>query len=369
MNPIFKETLVSISLIPIGVVLLRLIFKKSIMFKVSFLTVSFALIVSYVSKLSILLGGIMNVLSPVFGVVFGLVIYSYINKILKNPLNKSISSLAKLSSGSLNSELRKSDSTDELGILNNSVFRLTEILKKTIKQITNNIHSFVSASTQIGNSANEMSMGANEQASSLEEISSTLEKITETLSENSEMAKKTSFAMEHTLSSFREISEKSELSLNANKQINEKINAVNEIAFQTNILALNAAVEAARAGESGKGFSVVATEVGKLAEHSKKAAEDIVNLVENALILSEKTKEIVSKTVKEIENTSVLIHKITASNIEQNNGIAEVNQAVQQINNVTQQNASGSEQLAASAEELIEQSEQLRESIKFFKLS
>lgn len=369
MSPIIKETLVSFAMIPIGAILLRLIFKKSIMFKISFLTIFLAVIVSYTSKLSVLLGGAMQVVSPILGIVVGVIIYSYINKILQIPLTKSISSLAKLSTGSLSSGLKEINSLDELGVLNNSVFRLTEILKKTIKQVSNSIHSFVSASTQIGNSANELSTGANQQASSLEEISSTLEEITENLSEDSKIAKKTSLVMDHTLSSFQEISEKSELSLNANKQIAEKIKIINDIVFQTNILALNAAVEAARAGESGRGFSVVATEVRKLAERSKKAADDIVNLVENALVLSEKTQAVVLKTVKEIENTAILVKQITESNISQNNGITQVNSAVQQINNVTQQNASGSEQLVASAEELVEQSEQLKGLIKFFKLS
>lgn len=63
------------------------------------------------------------------------------------------------------------------------------------------------------------------------------------------------------------------------KEIDDIVNFINGISEQTNLLALNAAIEAARAGESGKGFSVVAEEIRKLAEQSKKSSEHIRILV------------------------------------------------------------------------------------------
>lgn len=67
------------------------------------------------------------------------------------------------------------------------------------------------------------------------------------------------------------------------EEITGIIGMVREIADQTNILALNATIEAARAGEHGRGFHVVASEIRKLSDQTKKAAEDISGLIRNSL--------------------------------------------------------------------------------------
>lgn len=75
--------------------------------------------------------------------------------------------------------------------------------------------------------------------------------------------------------------------------IQEKTNIINDIVFQTKLLAFNASVEAARAGEFGKGFSVVAEEVGNLASMSGQASKDITGII---MAGSEKIKSIIAAT-------------------------------------------------------------------------
>ena len=106
--------------------------------------------------------------------------------------------------------------------------------------------------------------------------------------------------------------------------INEAIEVIDQIAFQTNILSLNAAVEAATAGEAGKGFAVVAAEVRNLANRSAEAAREIKNIVELASKKAKVGKDISDNMIEgykelneNISNTILTIDKVATASKEQ----------------------------------------------------
>ena len=199
-----------------------------------------------------------------------------------------------------------------------------------------------------------LNTSSNSAAASLEETAAALEEVTQNIRGNSEhVAHMSKYANKlntsattgqqlavKTTSAMEEINEKV-------TAINESINVIDQIAFQTNILSLNAAVEAATAGEAGKGFAVVAQEVRNLAARSAEAAKEIKDLVEDANIKANEGKEIADGMIdgynglnENITSTIELITRVSESSKEQLVGIEQINDAVNMLDSQTQQNAS-----------------------------
>ncbi len=309
---------------------------------------------------------IISVISVIIGILLALLITRHIIQMLR----KGVDIAQTISSGNLNLKVSAGDKElkDEFGELMRAMVNMGSKIKEVVSVILEGSNNVASASVQISSTSQELSQGANEQAASTEQVSSSMEEMLASIQQNTDNAAETEKIAVDSADRMKNLSGVSTKSLTSVKEITNKISIINDIAFQTNILALNAAVEAARAGEHGKGFAVVAAEVRKLAERSKVAANEIIDLSKTSLAATEETVDQLALIIPDIVKTSQLVQEISATSREQNTGSNQINNAVQQLSQVTQQNASASEEIASTSEELASQAEHLKDSINFFQL-
>ncbi|EUJ10081.1 methyl-accepting chemotaxis protein [Methylophilaceae bacterium 11] len=176
----------------------------------------------------------------------------------------------------------------------------------------------------------------------------------------------------------------------SSQEISEIVDLISDITEQTNILALNAAIQAASAGEAGRGFTVVAEEVQRLAERSSEATKQIGAIVKtiqtdtnSAVAAMEKSTEGVvegaqlsdaaGRALAEIENVTNnlarLIESISSATEAQTQVASTVTKNMQQIQEITTQTTEGTKVTATSVGQLTSLAKELRESVAGFKLA
>jgi twitching motility protein PilJ len=175
----------------------------------------------------------------------------------------------------------------------------------------------------------------------------------------------------------------------SSQEIGEIVELISDITEQTNVLALNAAIQAASAGEAGRGFSVVAEEVQRLAERSAEATKQIGAIVktiqadtQDAVAAMEKSTQGVVEGAKlsdaagqaltEIDsvtkNLATLIQKISSDTQSQAASANKVARNMQDILEITRQTTVGTQQTASSIQELAAVANDLKASVSGFKL-
>jgi methyl-accepting chemotaxis protein len=215
------------------------------------------------------------------------------------------------------------------------------------------------ASTELASSAEELAATTTEQSAALTEASATTEELARTSSSIADTVAHAAVQANET----REILEQAEADVTASSErtlalaervgeINSILTLINEIADQTNLLALNAAIEAARAGEAGRGFTVVAEEVRRLAERSKTSAGEIATIVGGVNNETNATVMAMEKGAKQMQVGLRLLEEVTE-------GATQISMTTQQQRSATAQVVETMEQLTATSRQVSSTAEQI----------
>ncbi len=252
------------------------------------------------------------------------------------------------------------------GILKSSM-DLCSDLRDILQNIISGSNTITDQSKEMNNTTQALSQNANEQAAAADQIVQSVNYIQQEISNNTDISRKSSEIAEKIMGDIKNIQYAQAESLKSVRDITDKIQIINDIAFQTNILALNAAVEAARAGDHGKGFAVVASEIRKLAEKCKVSANDIIEGASRCVSVTEESSRMLNNIMPEVDESNNISSAIEQSSMSQMDTIMQIEQAIKQLNGSIQDNAAASEELASNAEELSNQADMFRESTSVFK--
>lgn len=259
---------------------------------------------------------------------------------------------------------------------------LRDNLNSALIQINDSAQQVATGAVQMSQNAQGLAEGATEQAGAVEELTATIEDISDMAEQSAENAKaayqqvkKSAENAEDGRNKMEELIEAMKRISSTSKKIENIIGEIEDIASQTNLLSLNASIEAARAGEAGRGFAVVADQIGKLASDSAQSAISTKNLIGKTLKEIEMGNSITIKTsttfgdvIVDMKNFAEMAKKTSDTSVSQFEILKQVKSGIEQISSVIQSNSAAAEETSAISEELSTQAENLEAQVGKFSL-
>ena len=299
---------------------------------------------------------------------------------------------------------------DELGELSKWFDMFMDNIQEDITQIGESTHRIAESSVQLHATAEQIASGAEEVASQSEKVAIASEQMSassrdiaqnchvaaegsrhasEAAISGAKIVDETISVMNRIVVRVKDTADTIERLGDRSEQIGVIAGTIQEIADQTNLLALNAAIEAARAGEQGRGFAVVADEVRKLAERTRKATTEISEMIQSiqnetrgAVMAMEmgvqevtdgsqkaaQSGEALSRILAQINGVTTQISQVTKAAQEQTDTTHEISQNMHQITDVVAHTTAGAHETTRAADQLSELANELNRIVGQFKV-
>ena len=316
----------------------------------------------------------------------GVLLSILLSRAVRRPLKILADGAALYSQGDLTRTILVS-SRDEIGEVGAAMNRMQDHLKSLVLNIRQKSTLLAQAAGQLGANADQSADSANSVAEAISEVAAgadkqngTIAKVMSNVTKNAEdvrcmgqqaagaadrskevahKAEDGEIAAERAVNQMDQIEETVERSAavvaklgTMSQEIGHIVETISDIAGQTNLLALNAAIEAARAGESGRGFSVVAEEVRKLAEQSDQAAQQIATLIGGIQAETENAVAVMAAGTREVRTGAEVVRTAGRSFQEINELVAAVSDQVRAISESFGSLAEGNTQILQAMHDL-----------------
>ena len=312
--------------------------------------------------------------------------------------------------GDLSGTLRLASSDASLSPLSAGIGQVMETLKKFVTETREAALQLSTSSAEVLAAATQNESSTSAQASAIHETTATMEELKGASHQIAENAQMVAAIAEQTLSGAKQgegaikafMGSMEKVRHNAVEvddaiaklskrveRIGTVVEVIDEIADRSDLLALNAALEGAKAGEAGRGFSIVAAEMRRLAENVMESTKEIKNLITEIREATHAAKEASDGNKKEasegeklggnamssvsgilsgIQETSDAARVIHLATQQQRTATEQVVQSMSEIEEVTRQAQAGSKQATGAAAELTKLAERLAELVKRFKV-